>query len=360
MLCPRPWRKKWGLNRRGILVMAQKLAVVFGGSGFVGRYVVRHLAAAGWRVRVAVRDTQKAQFLKPAGDLGQISFIPASVTDASSVARAVEGADAVVNLVGILFEHGKRTFKTVHVDGALNVAAASATAGVKTLVHMSALGADTNSPSAYARSKAEGEAVVRSAFPGAVIVRPSVVFGTEDQFFNLLGFVAQVSPFLPFFTDANPHAPEGAGALFQPVYVGDVAEALKQAVIDPRHAGKTYELGGPRVYSMRDVVQIVNRETMRNCKILGLPYVFSIPGSILGAVLRWLFALPPVKIYLQLMLLPTFDQIKLLKMGNVLTSKLPGLPAFGVSPTAPETVVPIYLKRFRAVQQNKKLRIATR
>ena len=162
------------------LMMAQKLAVIFGGSGFIGRYVVRHLAQAGWRVRVAVRDTQSAQFLKTAGDVGQVSFFPASVTDAGSVAAAVAGADAVINLVGILLEVGKRSFKTVHVDGAANVAAAATRAGVKTFIHMSALGADQNSNSIYSRSKAQGEAAVRSAFPTATIFRPSVVFGTED------------------------------------------------------------------------------------------------------------------------------------------------------------------------------------
>lgn len=333
--------------------MTQKLAVVFGGSGFIGRYLVRHLAAADWRVRVAVRDTQKAQFLKLAGDLGQISFMPASVTDARSVAAAVEGADAVVNLVGILFEVGRRTFKAIHVDGAATVAAAAARAGATTLVHMSALGADAASASAYARSKAEGEAAVRAAFPRAVIFRPGIVFGPEDGFFNLYGFIAQISPLLPYFTNTNPHAPEGGGASFQPVYVGDVAEALKQAVIDPRHAGRTYELGGPRVYTMRDIVQMVNAATLRNRKIIGLPYVAAWGMIALGWVLRKTlhYATP---------LLPTADQIKLLKAGNVLSGRLPGLEAFGIAPTAPDAVVPTYLKRFRPVQQNKKLRIAAR
>jgi len=339
--------------------MAQKLAVIFGGSGFIGRYLVRHLAAAGWRVRVAVRDTQKAQFLKPAGDLGQVSFAPVSVSNAQSVAAAVEGADAVVNLVGILFEVGSRTFKSVHVDAAATVAVAAARAGVKTLVHMSALGADAASNSAYARSKAEGEAAVRAAFPKAVIMRPSVVFGPEDGFFNLYGVMAQTFPVIPFFTDVNPHAPEGGGSTFQPVYVSDVAEAMKQAVIDERHAGQIYELGGPKVYSMRDIVQMVNAATMRHRKIIGLPYVFALPLNMLGATLRWALYLV-LRIPLTAALLPTFDQIKLLKAGNVLSGKMPGLEAFGIAPTAPDAIVPTYLKRFRAVQQNKKLRVAAR
>jgi len=339
--------------------MTQKLAVVFGGSGFIGRNVVRQLAVAGWRVRIAVRDTQKAQFLKPAGDVGQISFAPTSVTDPQSVAAAVQGADAVINLVGVLFEFGKRTFQAVHVDAAATVAAAAAKAGATTFIHMSALGADENSNSAYARSKAQGEAAVRAAFPKATIFRPSVVFGTEDSFFNLYGLVAQTLPVLPFFTNANPHAPEGGGANFQPVYVGDVASAIVQAVTDERHAGQTYELGGARVYSMRDIVELVNQETMRKRKVIGLPYVFAVPGAYVGAAIRWAlhFAL---KISVNMMILPTLDQLKLLKAGNVLSGKMPGLEAFGIQPTVPETIVPTYLKRFRAVQQNKKIRTVVR
>jgi NADH dehydrogenase len=338
--------------------MTQKLAVVFGGSGLIGRYVVRHLAAAGWRVRVAVRDTRKAQFLKPAGDLGQISFVPVSIADRAAVAAAVKGADAVVSLVGTLFEVGKRTFKAVHVDGAFNIAEEAARAGVKSMVHVSALGAEINSDSAYARSKAEGELAVRLAFPKATIIRPSVVFGQEDNFFNLYGFISQVSPFLPFFTNSNPHAPEGTGAKFQLVYVGDVATAIVQAVSDDKHAGKTYEVGGSRVYSMRDVVQIVNRETMRNRTILGLPYILALPGAYIGAAIRSLMS--AIGFNVTMMMLPTTDQLKLLKKGSVLTGNLPGLEAFGIEPTVAETIVPAYLKRFRPVQQNKKLRVAPR
>lgn len=340
--------------------MAQKLAVVFGGSGFVGRYLVRHLASAGWRVRVAVRDTQRAQFLKPAGDLGQVSFAPTSITNPASIAAAVEGADAVINLVGILLEHGPRTFQAVHVDGAVAVAQAAARAGVKTFVHMSALGADVASNSAYARSKAEGETAVRAAFPNAVIIRPSVIFGTEDGFFNLYGAMAQIFPVLPFFTNKHPQAPEGGGASFQPVYVVDVASAMFQAATDSRHAGKTYELGGPRVMTMRDVVEMVNAATMRNRKVLGLPYLFSWPLSVLGGLLRWLAYYSGLRLSLQLAFLPTFDQVKLLKAGNVLTGKLPGLESFGIQGTAPDSIVPTYLKRFRAVQQNKKMRLPAR
>ncbi|MDX2144791.1 MAG: complex I NDUFA9 subunit family protein [Rhodospirillaceae bacterium] len=333
--------------------MAQRLATIFGGSGFIGRYLVRHLAAAGWRVRVAVRDTQKAQFLKTAGDLGQVSFIPASVTDPASVAAAVAGSDVVINLVGVLFDMSKRSFKAIHVDGAATVARAAAAAGAARLIHMSALGADEHSPSAYARSKAQGEAAVRAAFPTATIFRPSIVFGPEDGFFNLYGLIAQVLPFIPYFTNTNPRAPEGGGASFQPVYVLDVVQAMMKAITDNGHAGRTYELCGPRIYSMRDIVELVNRATMRNRMIVGLPYIAAwgpiAVGAVVRAVLR--YATP---------LLPTADQVKLLKMGNVATGRLPGLEAFGIAPTMPDVIVPTYLKRFRPLQQNKRLRTPAR
>jgi NADH dehydrogenase len=311
------------------------------------------LAAASWRVRVAVRDTQKAQFLKPAGDLGQISFMPVSILDPTGVAAAVAGAAAVVNLVGVLFDMGTRSFKAIHVDGAATIAKAAAAAGVPRLIHMSALGADPKSPSSYARSKAAGEAAVRAAFPNATIVRPSVVFGPEDGFFNLYGLIAQTMPFIPFFTDANPRAPEGGGASFQPVYVVDVAQAILKAATDSGHAGRTYELCGPRVYTMRDIVEMVNRETKRERMIVGLPYLAAWGAVALGAIVRAVlrYATP---------LLPSADHLKLLRMGNVASGRVPGLEAFGIDPTTPDAIVPTYLKRFRPVQQNKRIRAGAR
>lgn len=323
--------------------MTEKLVTIFGGSGFIGRYLVRHLAARGWRVRVAVRDGEMATFLKPSGNVGQISIVPTSITDPVCVAAAVHGADAVVNLVGVLYGRGRRTFQAMHVDGAANVAKAAAAAGVKRLVHMSALGADAESPSIYAQSKAAGEVAVQSAFPSATILRPSVVFGTEDGFFNMFGRMAQLLPAIVFFTNSNPHAPEGGGAKFQPVYVGDVVEALAQTLDGEGHAGKTYELVGPRVYSMRD---IVNRETMRNRMIVGVPYLFAQVAAV----------------FLQFLPKPllTPDQVRLLKLGSVGTGRKPGLAVFGISPTTAEVVVPTYLKRFKPLQQTKKLRLQAR
>ncbi len=326
--------------------MTEKLVTIFGGSGFIGRYLVRHLAAQGWRVRVAVRDVQEAWFLKPAGNLGQIALMPCSITDQAAVAKAVEGADAVVNLVGIMNQRGKRTFQAIHVDGAANVAKAAAAAGVKRLIHMSALGADPQSPSKYAVSKDAGEMAVRAAFPNATIMRPSVVFGTEDGFMNMLGLMAQVSPAIVFFTNSHPHSPQGGGSKFQPVYVGDVVEAMAQALTGEAHNGKIYELVGPKTYDMRELAHIVNKETMRRRMIWGLPY------AVAEVAAKFLQFLPNP--------LLTPDQVKLLKLGSVGTGRRPGLAVFGITPTTLEVVVPTYLKRFRAIQQTKKLRLQAR
>ncbi len=326
--------------------MSGKLVTIFGGSGFIGRYLVRHLAAQGWRVRVAVRDTAQAGFLKPAGNTGQIALVPCSVTDEAAVAKAVAGADAVINLVGILFERGGRTFQRIHVDGATIVAKAAAAAGVKRLLHLSALGADDQSPSSYARSKEAGEMAVRNAFPGATIFRPSVVFGTEDGFFNLFGAIAAWFPALTFFTNAHPHSPTGGGPKFQPVYVGDVVEAMAQALTGEGHAGKIYELAGPRVYDMREIMHIVNRETQRKRMVWGVPFLL----AEIGAMVLQFLPKP----------LLTPDQVKLLRLGNVATGRRPGLAVFGITPTTVEVVVPTYLKRFRPTQQTKKLRLQAR
>lgn len=322
--------------------MPGKLVTVFGGSGFIGRHVVRHLAARGWRVRVAVRDIEQAGFLRPAGNLGQISAVATTVADAASVAAAVKGADAVINLVGVLYERGKRSFQAMHVDAARRIAEAARAAGATHLVHVSALGADAASAAKYARSKAAGEAAVHGAFPGATIFRPSVVFGAEDHFFNMFGAMAQISPVLPFFTNTVPHAPGGGGTRFQPVYVGDVAEAIAASVSGETHKGRTYELAGPKVYDMLEILKIVNRETMRGRQIWGMPFIFA---RVKAAFLQFL----PTPLL-------TPDQVKLLKIDNVASGRAPGLEAFSIAATPVELVVPTYLKRFRPVQQTKKIR----
>lgn len=320
--------------------MARRLVTVFGGSGFIGRHLVQRLAARGWIVRVAVRDPVAAEFLRPLGDVGQINPIRADVTDPAGVAMAIGGADAVVNLVGILYERGRRSFDRVHRQAAETIAKAAAEAGVARLVHMSALGADKGSPSAYARSKAAGEEAVQAAFPSAAIIRPSVVFGPEDDFFNRFARMAALSPFLPVIT-ADGFTPKrtesgyvldlygSGGPIFQPVYVGDVAEAMARAVEDPALAGKVFELGGPRRYSMKEVMELVLRMTGRRRLLLPLPFGVA---RLQAALLQYL----PTPVL-------TPDQVALMRVDNVVRGGKPGLAELGIQPTTAEAILPTYL-----------------
>jgi NADH dehydrogenase len=305
--------------------MADRLITVFGGSGFIGRYLVQRLARQGWTVRVAVRRPSAALFLKPLGKIGQITPIGASVTQPDSIAAAVSGAEAVVNLVGILAESGRRSFAAVHVEGARNVAAAARQAGVARFVHMSALGADPASPAVYARTKAEGEHAVRDLLPHAAIARPSIVFGPEDQFFNRFAAMAQLSPVLPLIG--------GGRTRFQPVYVADVADALVRMLDDEETRGRSYELGGPRSYSFRELMQLMLRELNRRRLLVPVPFGVA---SVLAAVLEWVPGKPLTR-----------DQVKLLRRDNVVTPGSRGLADLGVQPTAAELVLPSYLDRFR-------------
>lgn len=325
--------------------MTRQLVTVFGASGFIGRHVVRRLAARGWVVRAAVRDPIAAEFLKPMGDVGQVNPVRADINDPTAVAAAVSGAQAVINLVGILHERRRRSFESVHVDGAAHVAAAARAAGVERLVQVSALGADKTSESAYARTKAIGEEAVTQAFPGATIIRPSAVFGPDDDFFNRFAAMARLSPVLPVYT-ADGFKPEmqenglptinlfgSGGPTFQPVYVGDVAEAILRSVETPRLAGKVYELGGPRRYSLKEIMELVVAETGRKRLLVPLPFFFA---RIHAAVLQYLPS-PPL----------TPDQVKLLKTDNVVRGGKPGLADLGIVPTAAEAILPTYLARYR-------------
>lgn len=307
--------------------MDARTVTVFGGSGFIGRHLVRRLAQRGWRVRVAVRRPDSALFLKPMGDVGQITPVQANLRDEASVQAAVAGADAVVNLVGILYEFGKQRFDAVHHDGARRVAAAARAAGASRFVQMSALGADLQSPATYARTKALGEQAVARAFPGATIIRPSVVFGPEDGFFNRFAAMAMVSPLLPVI-GRPPHGPR-----FQPVFVGDVAEAIARAIEDPATAGKTYELGGPQVYTLAEILHLVLKWTGRRRLVAWLPMSIV---KLQAAVLEWL-PVPPL----------TRDQVKLLQVDNVVSGAKPGFNELGIQPAGAEVVVPGYLGRFR-------------
>jgi uncharacterized protein YbjT (DUF2867 family) len=315
----------------------QRLATVFGGSGFIGRYVVTNLARAGWLVRVAVRRPDEALFLKTAGVVGQVTPVAANVRDRASVARAVAGADAVVNLVGILHEGGSQKFEAVHAEGARAIAEEAVRAGARHLVQISAIGADPNSDSAYVRTKAAGEAAVRQAFPSATILRPSIVFGAEDGFFNRFARMAQLAPALPLIG--------GGKTRFQPVYVGDVAEAVVRAIETPEAAGQTYELAGPKIYSFAELMRMVLHETGRRRPLVPLPFaIASAIGCVAQGATRAVNALVPI--------LPgpalTIDQVRQLKRDNVPSAGSAGLTDLGITPTGVEAVIPAYLERYRA------------
>ncbi len=305
--------------------MATQVVTVFGGSGFIGRHVVKRLAQQGWLVRVAVRRPSKAAFLQPLGDVGQITPLRAPLQDDQAVGAALEGAGAAINLVGVLFERGKQSFEGVHKQGAGRLAEAAAAAGLKQLVQVSAIGADEAGDAKYARTKAAGEQAVRQAFPSAVILRPSVVFGPEDQFFNLFASMAMLSPVLPLVG--------GGRTRFQPVYVGDVADAVVKGLTDPDCAGKTYELGGPRVYSFRELLELMLEQIGRRRLLLPLPF--------------WAAALEATVLERLPTPLLTRDQVKLLRHDNVVAPDALTFADLGIWPTAVEAILPTYLDRFR-------------
>jgi NADH dehydrogenase len=308
---------------------ANQLVTVFGGSGFIGTQLVQQLARAGYRIRVAVRRPDLAGHVKPLGNVGQVVPIQANIRNADSVMRAVAGADIVINLVGIRFERGKQMFRAVHTMGARTVADAARLAGAETLVHLSAMGADAQSPSAYARSKALGEAEVLAAFPKAVILRPSIVFGPGDDFFNMYGSLARLFPVLPVL---------GGKTRFQPIYVGDLADAMLAAVEGKVKPGQVYELGGPEIVTHRQVIERVLHESMRSNPLLPIP-----------AGLGKLMALPMAILPFPPLL--TGDQVDLLQTDNVVSDVAlrdrRTLDAFGVTATPMEAILPSYLWRFR-------------
>ncbi|PVM85943.1 complex I NDUFA9 subunit family protein [Caulobacter endophyticus] len=309
----------------------QGLVTVFGGSGFVGSQVVRALAKSGYRVRVAVRQPNLAYRLRMLGDVGQIEVIQANVRNEASVARALDGAEAAVNLVGVLWESGRQQFQSLHTMGAKTVAEQAAALGVKRLVQVSAIGADADSAAKYARTKAEGEAAVRAAFPTATIVRPSIVFGQDDKFFNKFGQMAATAPALPLVG--------GGQTKFQPVFVGDVAAAIATIVATPGAEGQTFELGGPAVYTFKELLQLVLTETGRARVLAPLPWPIAGLVGKLGDIQASLLPLAPPL---------TTDQVALLKAGdNVVAPGAKGLADLGILPTAVEAVVPSYLYRYR-------------
>ena len=304
--------------------MTRKVATVFGGSGFLGRYVVQRLAAQGYVVRVAVRDTEAALFLKPMGAVGQVVPLYAPVEQEPAIQRAVEDAEIVVNLVGILAEQRRAQFYHVHKDGAERIARLSAAAGVRHLVHVSALAADVNAESHYARSKGQGELAVRENFPNAVILRPSILFGAEDRFFNRFANLAMLSMVIPIV---------GGSTKLQPVYVGDAAAAVLAAATG-QAAGQIVELGGPDVKTFRELIEYTLKVVQRHRLIWDMPLAIA---RLNAAILQHL----PGKLL-------TPDQVKLLQRDNIVAGDALDLASLGITPTPLDMVVPDYLARFRS------------
>ncbi len=302
-----------------------RVVTVFGGSGFIGRQVVQCLAKEGWTIRVAVRRPSQASFLQPLGDVGQITPLRARLQEPDAVRAAVEGADAVVNLVGLLTEWGAQNFEAVHLEGAAGVAQAAALAGAENLVQMSAIGADPKAEAHYARTKGAGEAAVRAAFPAAAVVRPSIVFGPEDSFFNLFAKLSGFLPALPLIG--------GGHTKFQPVYVGDVARAIVTCLQEPACRGQVYELGGPKIYSFKALLELMLREIQRKRLLLPLPFGLAMAEA---AVLE-LLPVPPL----------TRDQVRMLRHDNVVSEGALTLQDLGITPTAVEAILPTYMALYR-------------
>lgn len=305
------------------------LITIYGGSGFIGRHVVRAIAKTGARMRVAVRRPELALHLQPLGGVGQVNAVQANVRFPDSLLAAAEGADAVINLVGILFPTGKQTFKAVQDEGARHVAEAARAAGAKALVHISAIGASPDAPSVYARTKAAGEAAVKDLYPGAVIFRPSIVFGPEDDFFNRFAKLARIAPALPLIG--------GGKTRFQPVFAGDVAKAVIAGLTGKANAGAPYELGGPEVLTLKEVMERVLAYTMRKRLLVPEPFWLA---KLQAAFLQWL-PKPPL----------TIDQVRLLQSDTVVSEAAikagRTLEGLGIEPVAIAAIVPDYLEQFR-------------
>ena len=312
-----------------------KLVTILGGSGFVGRYVARRMAQAGWRVRVATRRPNEKIFVRTYGAVGQVEPVLCNIRDEASVRAAVAGADAVVNCAGILVEAGKNSFAAVQDEGAGRVARLAAEAGVAHFVHVSAIGADAASDSSYARTKAAGEAAVLAAFPGAMILRPSIIFGPEDQFFNRFADMTRLSPFLPI---------AGGSTRFQPVYVDDVAQAVAMGA-QGLAPGGVYELGGPDVETFRQLMDRMLTEIRRTRVVIVMPWFAA------RMVARGLSVLQFLTAGLWQNTVLTLDQLRNLARDNVVGSGVKTLADLGIAPTSMAVVLPTYLWRFRPAGQ---------
>ena len=319
------------------------LVTIYGGSGFVGRYIARRMAKAGWRVRVAVRRPNEAIFVKPFGVVGQVEPVLCNVRDDASVAAAMQGADAVVNCVGILAPSGKNTFDAVQAEAPGRIARIAADQGISRMVHVSAIGADAGSDSDYARSKAEGEQAVLEHQPEAMILRPSIVFGPEDDFFNRFAGMSRMAPILPVV---------GADTRFQPVYVDDVAKAAVKGVLGEAPGG-VYELGGPEVSTFRDLMNQMLSEIRRKRWVANIPFpIAAVIGGISDLVNTITLGLIPAQI--------TRDQVRNLRRDNVVSAGSTGFAELDIEPTALEAVLPEYLWRFRPSGQYDEIKESAR
>jgi uncharacterized protein YbjT (DUF2867 family) len=305
--------------------MDYRRVAVLGASGFVGRYVVQRLAAAGAVIAAAGRHAGTAGFLKPMGDVGQIACIETDLCDDEALAAVIAGADSVVNAVGTLYECGRQTFDAIHHRLPARLGAAARAAGTRRIVHVSAIGADAQSPAAYGRSKAAGETALHAVFPGAVVLRPALVFGPEDSFFNRFAALARFAPALPLIG--------GGRTRFQPVYVGDVADAVMAALAMPESENRLFELGGPEIHTFRALMELMLRTIGRQRLLVPVPFGL----ARVKAALLELLPVPPL----------TRDQVRMLERDNVVAPGMPGLAALGITPTALELILPTYLDRFR-------------
>jgi uncharacterized protein YbjT (DUF2867 family) len=305
--------------------MRHRRVTVLGASGFLGRYIVKRLAAQGAIVAAVARHASDAGFLRPMGDVGQIATLDADVNDDAVLAAVLAGADVAIDAVGILHERGRQRFDALHARLPVRLAVAAQQAGVKQILHVSALAADAQSPSAYGRSKAAGEADLRAACPGAIVLRPSLVFGPEDAFFNRFAAYARIMPALPLIA--------GGTTRFQPVYVGDVAEAAVTALAREDAQGRVFELGGPEIFTFRALMELILREVGRKRLLVPVP-------AGLAMIEAWFLEFlpdPPL----------TRDQVRMLARDSVVAPGMPGLAELGITPTALELVLPTYLDRFR-------------
>lgn len=313
--------------------MHNGLVTVFGGSGFLGRSVVRALTADGWRVRVAMRRPHLGHELRVMGDVGQVHLMQANLRYPSSVEAALDGADACVNLVALLFERGAQTFEALHVEGAETIARACAARNIKTMAHVSAIGADIEAKSNYSRTKAKGEERIRVHVPSADILRPSIIFGEGDGFFTRFASMASLAPALPLIG--------GGETRFQPVFVGDVAKAIA-GVIRQGTSGETYELGGPQTYTFRQLMDFTLGAINKRRFLLPIPWAVAAPMGWIGEVSGITPLFDPFL---------TRDQVEDLKTDNIVTDGAKGFAELGIRPDTIEAIVPAYLERFRKYGQ---------